>query len=79
MRLPIAQQGGLETTGGIAVTAAFVALPTGLPLSEVLSRWVPALHAIEGPLLPVSITLAIWAALSAWLLAGAVEQARRTL
>ena len=78
MRLPIAQQGGLETTGGIAVTAAFVALPTGLPLSEVLSRWVPALHAIEGPLLPVTVTFAIWASLSAWLMAGAMEQARRS-
>jgi hypothetical protein len=68
----------METAGGVLATAAFVALPTGLPLSEVLSRWVPALHELEGPLLPVAMTLAIWVSLSAWLLAGAVEQARRT-
>ena len=64
---------------GVAAIAAFVALPTGLPLSEVLARWAPALHQLEGPYLAAAVTVAIWGGLVAWLLAGAIEHGRGTL
>lgn len=67
MRLPVRQQGGLETAGGVAVVAALVALPTGIPLSEVMSDWLPALPA--GSSAPLLVT-AIWLAMFAWFWAG---------
>ncbi len=65
--------GGSEIVVGILAAAAFVALPTGLPLAEVLARWVPALHG-HGAALPVLVTVVVWGCLSAWLLAGAHAQ-----
>jgi hypothetical protein len=64
---------------GVAAIAAFVALPAGLPLSEVLARWVPALHQVQGVYLAAAVTLTIWGVLVAWLLDGAMRHARGTL
>jgi hypothetical protein len=68
--------GGREVVVGVLAAAAFVALPTGLPLSEVLARWVPGLDG-HGAALTVAVTAAVWACLSAWLLAGAQAQLAR--
>jgi hypothetical protein len=70
--------GGWPAVAGIVVTAGLVALPTGLPLSEVLGRWVPSLH---GAPLALPVTGAVWAAMTAWLLQGVfahVGYTRRT-
>ena len=68
--------GGREVLIGVLVAAAFVALPTGLPLSEVLARWVPGVDG-HGVALPVAVTAAVWVCLSAWLLDGARAQLAR--
>ena len=67
MRLPVRQQDGLGTLGGVAVIAALVALPTGIPLSEVVADWLPALPA--GSTAPLLVT-AIWIAMCGWFWAG---------
>lgn len=67
MRLPVQREQGLETAAGVAMIAAFVAVPTGLPLSEVVVEWLPA--AAHGASAPALVGL-IWAGLVAWFWAG---------
>ena len=67
MRLPVQREQGWETAAGVAAIAAFVALPTGLPLAEVVTGWLPA--AAHGASAPALVGL-IWAGLFAWFWAG---------
>ena len=67
MRLPVQREQGWETAVGVAAVAALVALPTGLPLSEVVTDWLPA--SLEGALTPSMVGL-LWAGLFAWFWAG---------
>jgi hypothetical protein len=67
MRLPVQREQGLETAAGVAMIAAFVAVPTGLPLSEVVTEWLPsAAHGVSAP----ALVGLIWAGLFAWFWAG---------
>ena len=75
MRLPVPQQSGMETAGGVAAVAALVALPTGLPLAEVVAEWLPALPAgTSAPLLVGTI----WVGAFAWFWAGVRDWQKRT-
>jgi hypothetical protein len=68
--------GGGGTASAILAVAAMVALPTGVPLSEVLAQWAPAAQAHEA-IMPVVVTAVVWLALSVWLLAGACQHVVR--
>ena len=65
MRLPVQREQGVETAAGVAMIAAMVAVPMGLPLSEVVMGWLPGVS--HGA--PAVVGL-IWAALFAWFWAG---------
>ena len=77
MRLPVPQQSvtGMETMAGVAAVAALVALPTGIPLSEVVASWLPALP--EGSAAPLLVG-AIWVAAFGWFWAGVRGWLKRT-
>src|SRR5215212_9961163 len=62
--------GGRESVVGICVVAGLVAIPTGLPLSEVLVRWVPALHGLDHIAAAAGVTATVWLGMVAWLLQG---------
>ena len=65
MRLPVQREQGVETAAGVAMIAAMVAVPMGLPLSEVVMGWLPG--AQHGAPAVVGV---IWAGLFAWFWAG---------
>ena len=68
---PLGGLGSWQTVVGVAVVGGFVAIPTGLPLSEVLTRWVPTLYAAGGGVgLALLVTAAIWLGMVVWLLQG---------
>ncbi len=78
---PLDGVGSWQTVVGVAAIGGFVAIPTGLPLSEVLTRWVPTLHTMAGGAgLALLVTAAIWLGMVVWLLQGIyayLAQARR--
>lgn len=65
MRLPVQREQGAETAAGVAMIAAMVAVPMGLPLSDVVMGWVPGMS--HGAAATVGL---IWAGLFAWFWAG---------
>jgi hypothetical protein len=62
--------GGRESVLGVMAVAGMVALPTGIPLSEVLVRWVPLLHGVEHVTVAVGVTATVWLSMVWWLLQG---------
>ena len=63
--------GGWQAVVGTAVIAAFVAAPTGLPLSEIVGHWIPQVALFGHAVPPAVVTTAfIWSGMVVWLLEG---------